>query len=208
MDFITHVTTASQVPPDPSPLWQPVSAGVLVSPWSIIYRSFLRATALEQWVSGPKSDHTVHSPEFSSWEAKGQEGMSQGWIPGGSFSVPSLGLPNQIFAVQMLGSVGFPGQKSWSFGDTEGILGWQPQADWWCRPGDGSSSCFFLKWTAAISWSQRYTPQNHHTSPSHWVGTMLIQWQDTVSDIARELDHYTSLTWLYLTTSSISHYGW
>ena len=52
-----------------------------------------------------------------------------------------------------------------SFGDTEGILGWQPQADWWCRPGDGSSSWFFLKWTAAISWSQRYTPQNHHTSP-------------------------------------------
>ena len=104
MDFITHVTTASQisqVPPDPSPLWQPVSAGVLVSPWSIIYRSFLRATALEQWVSGPKSDHTVHSPEFSSWEAKGQEGMSQGWIPGGIFSVPSLGLPNQIFAVEV-----------------------------------------------------------------------------------------------------------
>ena len=53
--------------------------------------------------------------------------------------MPSLRLPNQIFAVQVLGSVGFPGQKSWSFGDkvdpgvapggTEGILGWQPQAD-------------------------------------------------------------------------------
>ena len=46
-------------------------------------QSYSFGAFVEQWVSGPRSDHTVHSPEFSSWEAKGQEGMSQGWKPGG-----------------------------------------------------------------------------------------------------------------------------